>query len=176
MLKIAPIVTITSTKACSKCKVMKPVSEFRTARHHKDGLTSQCKSCMAAWQASHYQKDPRVKERNAAWTKANPEKRREWQRLDQQRNPEKWRKRRLKHTFGMTLEQYNEMFANQHGCCAICSRHQSEIKQTLCVDHNHLTGKIRKLLCTGCNHAVGSIREDIGAARALLNYLIEDQK
>ena len=33
------------TKICSKCHLEKPVTEFYKAKHHKDGLSSACKSC-----------------------------------------------------------------------------------------------------------------------------------
>jgi len=35
------------TKVCTKCKEEKPLSEFRQAPHHKDGLTSHCKICIS---------------------------------------------------------------------------------------------------------------------------------
>ena len=34
------------TKRCSKCKTFKPLSEFYTDRHHKDGKTWWCKVCV----------------------------------------------------------------------------------------------------------------------------------
>ncbi|MBU2051427.1 MAG: endonuclease VII domain-containing protein [Gammaproteobacteria bacterium] len=56
---------------------------------------------------------------------------------------------------GITLEEYNQMFAKQNGCCAICGKHQSELKNRLAIDHNHETGEIRGLLCTSCNITLG---------------------
>lgn len=66
-------------------------------------------------------------------------------------NPEKYREYSLLKNYGITIEYYNDMFISQYGCCAICNKHQSEIGETLCVDHNHKTGKVRGLLCKGCN-------------------------
>ena len=48
-------------KRCSKCKQIKPVSEFYTDTRHKDGLQSRCKECMNKDENSkmarkHYQK------------------------------------------------------------------------------------------------------------------------
>ena len=58
-------------------------------------------------------------------------------------------------SYGLTPDQWQQMFDRQKGCCDICGKHQSQIKAKLCVDHNHKTGKIRSLLCVGCNIAVG---------------------
>ena len=66
----------------------------------------------------------------------------------------------LKHAFGMTLSQYQEMLESQRGCCKICGRHQKEFKKRLCVDHCHDTGKIRGLLCNHCNYLVGSVETE----------------
>jgi len=70
------------------------------------------------------------------------------------KNPDKpktyKRKYQLKR-YNITLDQYNEMFNKQEGKCAICKKHQNEIKKTLCVDHNHKTNEVRKLLCHTCN-------------------------
>jgi hypothetical protein len=65
----------------------------------------------------------------------------------------------LKRKFGITIRQYNEMFDSQKGCCAICKTHQSQMKQTLAVDHNHTTGKVRGLLCGNCNNGLGRFKD-----------------
>ena len=53
-------------KTCSKCGLSKIYSEFYRDRGHRDGLTSDCRSCRRA-QAT-------------AWQKAHPEKAREMKR------------------------------------------------------------------------------------------------
>lgn len=63
--------------------------------------------------------------------------------------------RRLKNTYGIILDDYNRMFAEQKGCCSICKIHQTELKKRLGVDHNHSTGKVRGLLCDRCNWILG---------------------
>ena len=79
----------------------------------------------------------------------------QWRREDEYKKiigDEKERKRKINQAqllkkYGLTLRQYDDMFEEQHGCCVICGRHQSEFKQKLAVDHNHTTGKVRALLC-----------------------------
>lgn len=62
---------------------------------------------------------------------------------------------RLKRLYGITLDDYNKMFATQNGCCIICGQHQTKKERSLAVDHDHLTGNVRALLCGGCNTQLG---------------------
>ena len=65
------------------------------------------------------------------------------------------RKYNLQQKYGITIEQYDEMYNSQNGCCDICKRHSSEFKKGLGVDHCHTTNKVRGLLCGNCNRLVG---------------------
>lgn len=78
---------------------------------------------------------------------------------------------KYKQNYGIDLEFYNKLFAEQNGCCAICKRHQSEFKMRLCVDHNHKTGEIRGLLCHPCNHAIGLFKENPVTIQAAKEYV-----
>jgi len=73
--------------------------------------------------------------------------------------------------YGITLEEYNQMFAEQDGCCKICKRHQSEFKGRLNIDHCHSTGRVRSLLCNQCNQALGLVRENKEVVKNMLEYL-----
>ncbi|NBU34381.1 hypothetical protein EBS40_07195 [bacterium] len=80
-------------------------------------------------------------------------------RLAQQRceRYEKGRAKHLERTYGITLEQYDELLESQGGVCAIC-REMCVSGRRLCVDHDHDTGKVRGLLCGRCNFGIGSLR------------------
>lgn len=74
---------------------------------------------------------------------------------------EKHRVYRLKTRYGITEEQYNLLFEKQEGKCAICQKHQSELKSRLVIDHDHSSKEIRALLCHYCNlWIVGKLRKD----------------
>jgi len=88
-------------------------------------------------------------------------------------NYEKIRNQSLKYCYGITSDDYNKMFADQNGCCAICSTHQSEFKKPLSVDHCHTTGKVRGLLCSECNLGLGKFKDDITNLENALKYLKE---
>jgi 5-methylcytosine-specific restriction endonuclease McrA len=61
----------------------------------------------------------------------------------------------LKIKFGISLEQYEEMFRQQNGLCSICSSPGGKL--ALAVDHDHSTGLVRSLLCSHCNVAMERI-------------------
>jgi hypothetical protein len=93
----------------------------------------------------------------------------------------KIRDRALQRKYGITLEQYNQLLADQGGVCAICRKEEQifYIKR-LGVDHNHETKQIRGLLCNNCNRALGLLKDDIKNVERLLWYLYvyleEDEK
>lgn len=87
------------------------------------------------------------------------------------RFPDRIRKMDLKAKYGLTLDEYNTMHANQRGMCAICRTE----KETLVVDHNHVTGKVRRLLCGRCNTMLGYAREDVGVLLSATAYLLTEE-
>lgn len=92
-------------------------------------------------------------------------------RRGKKRHREYRREYRLKANYGITLEEYNQMFEEQNGCCAICETHQSKLKQTLCVDHCHQTKKVRKLLCSNCNRGIGMFQDNAKLLIKAAEYL-----
>lgn len=61
-----------------------------------------------------------------------------------------------KRKYNQTIADYDLMFAQQGGCCAMCSRDNNYARKYFAIDHDHFTGKARGLLCTACNWQVGS--------------------
>lgn len=94
--------------------------------------------------------------------------------METNRTKRKNRQWNLKSKYGITIEEYNEMFQDQCGCCAICNIHQSELKETLYVDHNHLTGEIRGLLCSKCNFVLGLMNDDPTLLGRASEYLYDN--
>ncbi len=117
----------------------------------------------------------KILEREASYRNSNKEKMNknnlEWR----TKNPEYNRIKVLK-KYGLTVDDYNKMFANQDGCCAICKIHQSEIKTTFSVDHCHQTNKVRGLLCIKCNTAIGSLQDNIELLDKAKQYLINNKE
>ena len=84
-------------------------------------------------------------------------------------NPIKRKNAMLKYEYGITLDDYNKMFNEQEGKCAICQRHQNELTRTLCVDHDHKTNKVRALLCVTCNTDVSVVENRLEEMTKYLN-------
>lgn len=81
------------------------------------------------------------------------------------------RKKKLKQRYNISLEDYNELYDKQAGCCALCGTHQSELSKSLAVDHCHSTGKVRGLLCFDCNTGIGKLKDDYNLVYRAAEYL-----
>ncbi len=92
------------------------------------------------------------------------------------KHPEKIKHNYLLRTYGITYEEYNTLFVLQKGQCAICGAHQSELKKSLCVDHNHNTKKIRGLLCSKCNTGLGNFNDSLEMLHKAQDFLINNDK
>lgn len=77
----------------------------------------------------------------------------------------------LKNRCDSSIDEYNALFKAQSGKCAICKIHQSELRRSLDLDHNHKTGKIRGLLCRRHNSAVGFFRDSLEELKKAVEYL-----
>lgn len=76
-------------------------------------------------------------------------------------------KSRIKRTYGITFEQYQELVSKQKGICVICGRD----KQRLHIDHCHKKGNVRGLLCTACNMGLGLFKDDENLLIKAIKYL-----
>lgn len=97
-------------------------------------------------------------------------RKREWYQEHKQEFCEVRRKSRFLRVYNLTLEQLEEMKANQQYRCLIC-REEYELK----VDHNHKTGKIRGLLCDLCNRGLGYFRDNPLLLQEAINYLEKEK-
>lgn len=62
--------------------------------------------------------------------------------------------------YGITRQQYDQMFVEQKGLCKICQKIPSGRWDELCIDHDHVTGKVRGLICHNCNVGIGNFFDD----------------
>jgi hypothetical protein len=91
------------------------------------------------------------------------------------RNPE-WQFGYRLRVYGMTIEDYNKLLAEQQGVCAICQRPETQLDRArkprrLTVDHDHVHNKVRGLLCNRCNAGLGFLEDDPVRIQAAQDYL-----
>lgn len=144
-------------KHCRKCATDKPHSDFHKDSGAKSGLTSYCKECNNA--------------KTRAWGKSNPERVREHAR--RRHVAGKIRVSNLWHKYGITVADYDAMFAAQGGVCAICGRAEAgrDGHNNLSVDHCHTSNAIRGLLCHSCNRGIGLLQDSEEILENALSYL-----
>lgn len=96
-------------------------------------------------------------------------------------NIETIRSKELKKRYGISLDDWNQMYEEQNGVCKICGRPESKVDKRLgaprklAVDHCHDTGKIRGLLCTECNQAIGLLHHDPKILKSALEYCAQEK-
>ncbi len=86
------------------------------------------------------------------------------------------RKRWLKSNYNLTLEQYDEMMAQQNGVCGICKKKDF---RRLSIDHDReccsgqkSCGKcVRGLLCSACNRSLGLLGDKLVSIMRVVDYL-----
>ena len=140
----------TAEKVCTKCRLLKPASQFHRNRQLVSGLCSQCKSCRKeAYKSNPHWHENQTRNRTA----------------DQKRDA------LLKTRYGISLQEYKEMANEQNGLCKICGRKPSNDKG-LCVDHCHQTSHVRGLLCPSCNTLLGMAKDNPDILQSSLNYLL----
>ena len=138
---------MSTTLKCSKCGQEKDSSSFAKNKSRRSGYNSYCKDCAKDnyYSKAEYKSSKALSNRKSA----------------------------LKRKYGLTLEDYQLMWDNQGGVCAICG--QPEIGKLLSVDHNHSTGKIRDLLCDRCNKGIGQAKEDLDIICNMIEYLLREE-
>ena len=144
-------------KQCTKCRSSS--DQFYKNKNSSDGLQSWCKPCMKDYFA----------DKHARTYVANPKPKSDPERLA-------WG-RRIKYAYGITVDDYESMLANQGGSCAGCGVKPDG--QRLCVDHDHKCcsgprscGKcVRGLLCARCNKLIGLASDNTQTLSNLVSYL-----
>ena len=153
-------------KVCTKCQLNKNLTDFYF-NSSRNNYKSVCKICERAYKKK-IRATPKHKEYirvyNKKWREQNKEKLALW-------NETKERSNRIRRTYGITEEQYNNLSEIQNHCCAICKTHKNELPKPLYVDHCHDTGTIRGLLCQKCNSGIGLLKDSIEILENAVSYL-----
>lgn len=97
---------------------------------------------------------------------------------------EKSNKQRLKRVYGISYEQYEEIYNSQKGQCKICGvflklgivggSTDKDKSLRAALDHCHKTGKLRGILCGYCNRGLGLFQDSPEKLRLAAKYLEND--
>ena len=153
-------------RICTKCGREFPATPefFHRQKDGKHGITSRCKQCTNRYGRKWYQSNKeKVKQSNYKWRAKNLGR--------SQAAGRKWKLKRYR----ISLAEFDTMMKEQNGVCAICNK-PAKVGKSLCVDHDHKTGKIRGLLCQSCNLLIGNAKDDIEVVFKALHYLIVHKK
>lgn len=143
------------TKKCPKCQEILCVSFFQKNKSAKDGLQYHCKACRK-------EIDSRPEHRAQHRKRYHTQK-------------DQYRDDTYKRKYGITLEEYNKMLADQKNVCAICGLFCTT-KRNLAVDHDHDTGEVRGLLCSNCNRGLGHFQDKVNNLEKAIEYLKKYEK
>lgn len=76
----------------------------------------------------------------------------------------------IKIKYGINREEYNKIYEDSGGLCAICKNPPHENKR-LHLDHCHNTGKIRGFLCPSCNWYLHKVENNPNILQTIKFYL-----
>lgn len=158
-------------KSCTNknCKNNNPQEDknFYKNKRLNDGLHTWCKDCCKL--------SDLIRKSDLEWKNKSKIKKKEYFSKSTVKN------RILYNTYGITLEERNEMLFKQNFKCLGCNVVEKETG-TLCVDHKHIENfknlqpsekrkYIRGLLCSDCNVALGRLKENIQTFKNLISYI-----
>lgn len=160
-------------KICTCCKMSKPSTTefFYKKSGSRSGLCKQCKVCTNRKQKEYHEQNPEInKEATKRYREKNREKIRE----------KYYTKDRHEYTYfnsasrkyGITKEDYQQMWDKQGGFCRICSKILDGQRRPA-VDHDHITGKVRGLLCSKCNTGLGQFNDNPDLLLLACDYLLD---
>ena len=187
--EVSDLLQFNGTKLCSRCRITKPLVEFARHRKRPDGLQPECRDC----QADRYRERQASRGLSVRGRIKVPEGHKYCPGCDKVSPLSNWHRNatasggyaayckdcrrkqgeadHLRRTFGLTIEERDELFASQDGLCAIC-----RVRPIKHIDHDHPTGEVRGGLCGPCNMGLGQFEDEPRRLRAAARYLELHQK
>jgi hypothetical protein len=139
-------------RQCPRCGDRKALTEFKVMLHKASGRDSYCIPCRRDVNREWAQRNrSKAVASTTAWKRANP------------------MAARLTR-YPINVADFKALLAAQGDRCAICRRVPDD-PFSLCVDHDHASGKVRGLLCTACNSGLGKLGDSEEGLLRALEYL-----
>lgn len=119
-----------------------------------------------------YKTDPKKRAYGKDYYAKNAVRIAAWTRGYRARNKDRIRMRKRCANYGITVDDFREMWNLQAGRCWICLvRLFDDEKRDVQVDHDHTTGEVRGLLCMNCNNGLGCFRDNPLSLLRAVDYL-----
>ena len=110
--------------------------------------------------------------KNAEYHRAHA---REVRRAKKERDPQAYKIKasfeRRKSKYGITAEEFMDLYEMQNRACAVCLDPLEVFGGKTCIDHDHETDEVRGILCVNCNFMVGHAKDDPDRLTAAAQYL-----
>ncbi len=147
--------TSVATKKCTKCNLVKQLTEFGRKASAKSGIHYRCRLCMTEYYVQYYKKNrqrridqattwckanrQKANAHIAEWARKNPERQRQYHRKSMQRHPETYernhrrRRARLASVECDPTVLLHTVYQKSDGVCGICAKYVDRDKAS--VDH-----------------------------------------
>lgn len=187
------------TKICNTCSEDLPLESFHKNNARKDGHQNICKNCCLEYNRKRLNQTPRrvVKDgfkyclkckqelplnkfstRVSRYDFVNDSCEGCMKEYRTKIGVEGGRARYIRSTYGLSWEDYTNLFIKQQGKCGICNKDiflaAGDVNQTAHVDHNHTNGKVRGLLCGNCNKGIGYLNDDVKVMQCAIDSTSEE--
>ena len=92
-------------------------------------------------------------------------------------NKKRTKRYNIRAKYGISLNEFMDMYESQDGCCAICNKEieiyatRDKAYEVANIDHCHKTNKIRALLCNHCNTGLGKFMDRADLLMKAVEYL-----
>lgn len=137
-----------------------------------EAVRARERAAKARYKARHPERYAEAARRNASnFRQKYPEKVREGLRRWYGANTRTVRSKWLFEKYGITVEQWEEKFADQGQVCGCCGTAEPG-KKGWQTDHDHQTGKLRDILCGACNKGLGLFGDSEDRLQKAIVYLV----
>ena len=99
--------------------------------------------------------NPLPKRGTPEWKARRRKLKHEWRHLNLEHSKMTQRSYEYKRKYGITIDDYDQLFVAQNGVCAICGSSPKPGGKRFHVDHDHATKELRGILCYRCNANLG---------------------
>lgn len=156
-----------SVKICSRCGKTKPIGDFPPHKKGRNGIHPNCWECRRSYNRGYWKEryvpHPRpVRDRKQcsgcklikSMDEFYPARGKNGGEGRQSFCIVCTKARQINRFYGLTVDNYRELWDAQKGLCAICD---IPLGNKPNIDHCHETGFVRGLLCRGCNNGIARI-------------------